>query len=175
VQPPPPDYDFRAQIQGSTEAIVSSRYPQLMDLVQEGGRAARCWCTAACSAAALRARPAAPAAPSAAPPPPRRRLPRAPAGTLVVYQRPADYRERRSDGYCEPAELFVVGTGHLSAKSAEDVARVVQVRAPAGPAGLATRARAGGAGWHLGAAAGCGGLRRPPADGPAAGVLLACC
>jgi hypothetical protein len=52
------------------------------------------------------------------------------AGALVVYQRPADYRERRSDGYQEPLELFVVGTAHLSAKSADDVARVVQVGRP---------------------------------------------
>ncbi len=61
----------------------------------------------------------------------------------MVYQRPADYRERRSDGYQEPLELFVLGTAHLSTKSAEDVARVVQVRAAPGACAAGRCALAG--------------------------------
>ncbi len=48
-------------------------------------------------------------------------------GTLVAYQRPANYVERRTDGYMEPELLFILGTAHVSQQSAIDVERVVQV------------------------------------------------
>lgn len=51
-------------------------------------------------------------------------------GSLAVYQRPADYTERRSDGYEEPKEIFIVGTSHFSSKSAENVRRVIKAIQP---------------------------------------------
>lgn len=48
-------------------------------------------------------------------------------GTLLVWRRPDGYVERRSDGYREPQLVFLVGTAHVSPKSACDVRRVVQV------------------------------------------------
>ena len=44
-----------------------------------------------------------------------------------MWQRPTSYIERRSDGYVEPELIFLVGTTHISRKSAMDVARVIQV------------------------------------------------
>ncbi|KAI3425153.1 hypothetical protein D9Q98_008924 [Chlorella vulgaris] len=51
-------------------------------------------------------------------------------GTLVVLERPPGYRERRTDGYEEPLELFLVGTAHVSAQSADDVRQVVTTVQP---------------------------------------------
>lgn len=45
----------------------------------------------------------------------------------MVHERPAGYVERRSDGYLEPGLVFLLGTAHVSAKSADDVRRVVEV------------------------------------------------
>lgn len=52
------------------------------------------------------------------------------AGTLVALERPADYQERRSDGYQEPQLIFLVGTAHVSPQSAADVRQVVQAVQP---------------------------------------------
>lgn len=49
------------------------------------------------------------------------------SGSLVVHQRSPAYRERRQDGYQEPQLVFIVGTAHVSEKSAEDVRRVIEV------------------------------------------------
>ncbi|BDA45348.1 TraB domain-containing protein [Coccomyxa sp. Obi] len=51
-------------------------------------------------------------------------------GVLAAVQRPADYVERRDDGYREPELLFVVGTAHFSEQSADDVRRVVEAVQP---------------------------------------------
>jgi len=49
---------------------------------------------------------------------------------LHVVLRPSDYKERRTDGYQEPKEIFLVATAHLSKRSCEDVARVVDAVVP---------------------------------------------
>ena len=46
-----------------------------------------------------------------------------------MLERPDDYRERRSD-YQEPLQIFLVGTAHVSAQSADDVRRVVRAVQP---------------------------------------------
>jgi len=51
-------------------------------------------------------------------------------GVLHVVLRPSDYKERRTDGYQEPKEIFLVATAHLSKRSCEDVARVVDAVVP---------------------------------------------
>ncbi len=55
----------------------------------------------------------------------------------MVWQRPASYEERRSDGYREPELVFIVGTAHVSRQSALDVQRVIEVRS--GPLGVGLR------------------------------------
>ena len=52
------------------------------------------------------------------------------SGTLVVVPKPSDYVERRSDGYREPELVYLVGTAHVSRKSAADVARVIAAVKP---------------------------------------------
>ncbi|KAJ8902588.1 hypothetical protein NDN08_006989 [Rhodosorus marinus] len=52
------------------------------------------------------------------------------SGVLVHRKRRADYVERRVDGYVEPSDIFIVGTCHHSAKSAQDVTRVVNAIKP---------------------------------------------
>jgi hypothetical protein len=53
------------------------------------------------------------------------------AGTLVAWQRPAQYVDRRaSEGYCEPELIFLIGTAHVSTASPEHVARVVEAVNP---------------------------------------------
>lgn len=42
-------------------------------------------------------------------------------GTLVIVKRPAQYVERRSDGYVEPEVVYIVGTVHTSLVSADQV------------------------------------------------------
>lgn len=51
-------------------------------------------------------------------------------GDLVVVPRSALYKERRTDGYREPDEVFVVGTSHMSPSSADDVRRVIHAVHP---------------------------------------------
>ncbi|GAX73770.1 hypothetical protein CEUSTIGMA_g1221.t1 [Chlamydomonas eustigma] len=51
-------------------------------------------------------------------------------GTLVVWKRPESYVERRSDGYQEPLMVYLVGTAHVSLKSAQDVQRVIEAVQP---------------------------------------------
>ncbi|GAQ87766.1 hypothetical protein KFL_003750160 [Klebsormidium nitens] len=48
----------------------------------------------------------------------------------MVVQRPEDYVERREDGYREPETIFLVGTAHLSRRSATDVTRVMNAVKP---------------------------------------------
>ena len=47
------------------------------------------------------------------------------AGALRVVQRRGDYSDRRTDGYSEPLEVYILGTSHVSETSAADVRRVV--------------------------------------------------
>lgn len=47
-----------------------------------------------------------------------------------MARRPADYADRRSDGYTEPLELYVLGTSHVSDTSAKNVRRVLQAVRP---------------------------------------------
>ncbi len=47
-----------------------------------------------------------------------------------MARRPADYADRRSDGYTEPLELYVLGTSHVSDTSARNVRRVLQAVRP---------------------------------------------
>lgn len=47
-----------------------------------------------------------------------------------MAKRPADYSERRSDGYTEPLELYVLGTSHVSEASAKHVRRVLDAVRP---------------------------------------------
>eukprot|EP00903_Cladosiphon_okamuranus_P020592 g18902.t1 len=52
------------------------------------------------------------------------------SGALQVAKRPIDYADRRSDGYTEPLELYVLGTSHVSAASAANVRRVLRAVRP---------------------------------------------
>ncbi|CAN0089574.1 unnamed protein product [Scytosiphon promiscuus] len=52
------------------------------------------------------------------------------SGALQVAKRPADYADRRSDGYTEPLELYVLGTSHVSEASAKHVRRVLEAVRP---------------------------------------------
>ena len=52
------------------------------------------------------------------------------SGTLVVVPKATDYVERRTDGYQEPELVYLVGTAHVSRKSAADVARVIAAVKP---------------------------------------------
>lgn len=47
-----------------------------------------------------------------------------------MARRAADYGERRTDGYLEPLELYVLGTSHVSEASAADVRRVLTAVRP---------------------------------------------
>lgn len=47
-----------------------------------------------------------------------------------MAKRPADYSERRTDGYTEPLELYVLGTSHVSEASAKHVRRVLDAVRP---------------------------------------------
>ncbi|CAM9933358.1 unnamed protein product, partial [Hapterophycus canaliculatus] len=51
-------------------------------------------------------------------------------GALQVAKRPVDYADRRSDGYTEPLELYVLGTSHVSEASAKHVRRVLEAVRP---------------------------------------------
>lgn len=47
-----------------------------------------------------------------------------------MAKRPPDYADRRSDGYTEPLELYVLGTSHVSEASAKHVRRVLEAVRP---------------------------------------------
>lgn len=47
-----------------------------------------------------------------------------------MAKRRVDYTDRRSDGYTEPLELYVLGTSHVSDTSAGHVRRVMQAVRP---------------------------------------------
>ncbi|GIM08527.1 hypothetical protein Vretimale_12499, partial [Volvox reticuliferus] len=51
-------------------------------------------------------------------------------GTVVVVPRRPDYQERRTDGYCEPRVVVLVGTAHVSRRSQQDVDRVIRAVVP---------------------------------------------
>ncbi|GIL52764.1 hypothetical protein Vafri_8554 [Volvox africanus] len=51
-------------------------------------------------------------------------------GTVVVIPRRPDYQERRTDGYCEPRVVVLVGTAHVSRRSQRDVDRVIRAVVP---------------------------------------------
>ncbi|KAK9796679.1 hypothetical protein WJX73_007300 [Symbiochloris irregularis] len=51
-------------------------------------------------------------------------------GVLLVISRPEGYVERRKDGYQEPEHIVLVGTAHVSQKSADAVTEVVQALQP---------------------------------------------
>ncbi|GLI67999.1 hypothetical protein VaNZ11_012211 [Volvox africanus] len=51
-------------------------------------------------------------------------------GTVVVVPRRPDYKERRTDGYCEPRVVVLVGTAHVSRRSQRDVDRVIRAVVP---------------------------------------------
>lgn len=52
------------------------------------------------------------------------------AGTLIAIPRPAEYTERRTDGYQEPKLVLLVGTAHISETSANEVYRVITTVQP---------------------------------------------
>ena len=60
-----------------------------------------------------------------------------------MIQRPALYVERRTDGYREPEVVLILGTAHLSAKSARDAERVVAAVRPQNVVVELCRSRAG--------------------------------
>ena len=49
---------------------------------------------------------------------------RAPPAALSGGARGAGHSAETAGGHCEPDEIFVIGTSHLSAQSAEDVDRL---------------------------------------------------
>lgn len=51
-------------------------------------------------------------------------------GSLIAFTRPDAYEERRRDGYREPELILLLGTAHLSTKSAEDVRRLILTSKP---------------------------------------------
>lgn len=64
-------------------------------------------------------------------------------GSLVVIQRPQLYVERRTDGYREPEVILILGTAHISAKSAHEADRVVRAVRPQNVVVELCRSRAG--------------------------------
>eukprot|EP00899_Mesostigma_viride_P004234 jgi/Mesvir1/13811/Mv15965-RA.1 len=52
------------------------------------------------------------------------------SGELVCLERPADYQERRDDGYLEPQTIFLLGTCHVSNRSADAARRVINAVKP---------------------------------------------
>lgn len=52
------------------------------------------------------------------------------AGIVVVVERPADYVERREDGYAEPEVVVLVGTSHVSLTSVAHVERAIRAVRP---------------------------------------------
>ena len=64
-------------------------------------------------------------------------------GLLLALPRPASYAERRDDGYEEPHAVWLLGTAHLSQRSAADVASAVAALAPDAVVVELCRSRAG--------------------------------
>lgn len=60
-----------------------------------------------------------------------------------MIERPQLYAERRTDGYREPEVILILGTAHLSAKSARDAQRVVTAVQPQNVVVELCRSRAG--------------------------------
>ncbi|CAM9223257.1 unnamed protein product [Ascophyllum nodosum] len=52
------------------------------------------------------------------------------SGALQVAKRPSDYSDRRTDGYTEPMEIYVLGTSHASEASARDAQQVIRAVRP---------------------------------------------
>jgi hypothetical protein len=65
------------------------------------------------------------------------------SGLLISLPRPPDYVERRTDGYTAPEHVYLLGTAHLSARSAADVARVAEALSPDAIVVELCRSRAG--------------------------------
>jgi hypothetical protein len=65
------------------------------------------------------------------------------SGLLLSLPRASDYVERRTDGYEAPAHVFLLGTAHLSRRSAADVARVAEAVVPDAIVVELCRSRAG--------------------------------
>lgn len=61
----------------------------------------------------------------------------------MVIERPQLYVERRTDGYREPEVILILGTAHISAKSARDADRVVSAVRPQNVVVELCRSRAG--------------------------------
>lgn len=51
-------------------------------------------------------------------------------GSLVVFERDPYYQDYRSDDFIEPEEIFILGTCHLSSRSASSAERVVKTIHP---------------------------------------------
>lgn len=66
-----------------------------------------------------------------------------PPGTVVAIARSPEYQERRTDGYVEPEVVVLVGTAHISSKSAEEVRRVILSSKPRNVIVELCRSRAG--------------------------------
>ncbi|CAM9288619.1 unnamed protein product, partial [Sphacelaria rigidula] len=64
-------------------------------------------------------------------------------GSLQLAKRPQDYTDRRTDGYTEPLELYILGTSHVSDASAADVRRVLSAVQPQSVVVELCRSRAG--------------------------------
>ena len=47
-----------------------------------------------------------------------------------MAKRPSDYSDRRTDGYTEPMEIYVLGTSHASEASARDAQKVIRAVRP---------------------------------------------
>jgi pheromone shutdown protein TraB len=62
---------------------------------------------------------------------------------VVAIPRSLDYEERRKDGYIEPEVVVLVGTAHISSKSAEEVRRVILSTRPRNVVVELCRSRAG--------------------------------
>lgn len=65
------------------------------------------------------------------------------SGVLTIIDRRLDYAEKRSDGYTEPLQIFLLGTSHTSQQSAVDVKRVVDAVKPQSVVVELCRSRAG--------------------------------
>jgi hypothetical protein len=141
VTPPPLGYDYREKVAGSLQ-FIEQHHPELKDLATEGQYVVRhdahpdeCFDTCSgvvaqrtdWSSALLQSETHAPRF----------------AGSLVVVQRPALYVERRTDGYREPEVILVLGTAHLSDKSARDAKRLVAAVRPQNVVVELCRSRAG--------------------------------
>lgn len=132
--------DSRAPMVASLRASASASASALSRRCRTTARAAQAASTAAAAAAALVPPPPAEYDFRADIGPDTRRIVAATypeltdlvdSGALVVHARPSDYSERRhAEGYVEPELVFLVGTAHVSERSAEDVARVISAVRP---------------------------------------------